>query len=116
MERGLKLPSYEMLFNFIKATGKDANFWFGIDTPENNNSVIVEPAKKQNTNNSLSVDKMKIDTLSAFFRDRVKDEVDNMRDVTFERIHEDIEELYILLKKERTGQNRLNALLILQNI
>ena len=44
---------------------------------------------------------MKIDTLSAFFRDCVKDEFDNIRDVTFERIRENIEELYILLKKEQ---------------
>ena len=34
LERGLKLPSFDMIKNFIKATGKDANYWFGIDQPK----------------------------------------------------------------------------------
>ena len=32
LERGLKLPSFEMIKQIISATGTDANYWFGIDS------------------------------------------------------------------------------------
>lgn len=35
LERGLKLPSFEMIKQFVRATGKDANYWFGLNSPEN---------------------------------------------------------------------------------
>lgn len=35
LERGLKLPSFEMIKQIISATGKDANYWFGIETTNN---------------------------------------------------------------------------------
>lgn len=102
MERGNKLPSFDMLLNFIVKTGKDANYWFGIETPS---TSARESSPSPTSNLSLSIDRMSLDTLSAFFRDRVKREVDVVRDSTFDRVSEDITELYILLhhtrKKER---------------
>lgn len=38
LERGLKLPSFEMIKQIISATGTDANYWFGIDSPEDSHS------------------------------------------------------------------------------
>ena len=32
LERGIKLPSYEILMRIIEQSGKDANYWFGIET------------------------------------------------------------------------------------
>lgn len=102
MERGNKLPSFDMLLNFIVKTGKDANYWFGIESP---NTSARESSNSPAIDSSLSIDKMSLDTLSAFFRDRVKREVGAVRDSTFERVSEDVGELYILLhharKKER---------------
>lgn len=34
LERGLKLPSFEMIQNFVKSTGMDANYWFGLESSE----------------------------------------------------------------------------------
>ena len=113
MERGLKLPSYEMLCNFIKATGKDANFWFGIDDAQDTNvkdeKLFEDTHSGQNTRNNLSVDKMRLDTLSLFFRDRIIDEIDTVKDSTFDCIQENIEELYILLKKEKKKEQGKSA-------
>lgn len=38
LERGIKLPSYEILTRIIEQSGKDANYWFGIDSPEDSHS------------------------------------------------------------------------------
>ena len=44
LERGLKLPSFEMIKQIISATGTDANYWFGIDSRQYTSS---EKAFKQ---------------------------------------------------------------------
>lgn len=98
LERGLKLPSFEMIKKIIRATGKDANYWLGIESTQ---EIKPESLASSHDRSLLSIDKMSLDTLSAFFRDRVKHEIDVTRDSTFDRICEDISELYILLQKER---------------
>lgn len=105
LERGIKVPTYSVLEKIIHHSGKDANYWFGIDDAADTNvqgeKLSEDTHSGQNTRNNLSVDKMRLDTLSLFFRDRIIDEIDTVKDSTFDCIQENIEELYILLKKER---------------
>ena len=44
---------------------------------------------------------MELDSLSSFFRDRVKYEIEDAKDSTLKRVQEDIEELCLFLKKYR---------------
>ena len=46
----------------------------------------------------------------------IKNEIDTVKDSTFDCIQENIEELYILLKKESSGQKRIAPSSILQSI
>jgi len=98
----------------------EPNYWFGIDGVSDTNvkdeKLLEETTSGQNTKNNLSVDKMRLDTLSLFFRDRIIDEIDTVKDSTFDCIQENIEELYILLKKESSGQKRIAPSSILQSI
>ena len=49
----------------------------------------------------ISVLDMELDSLSSFFRDRVKYEIEDAKDSTLKRVQEDIEELCLFLKKYR---------------
>ena len=113
LERGIKVPTYSVLEKIIRHSGKDANYWFGIDgVPDTNvkdEELIEDTTSGQNTRTNLSVDKMRLDTLSLFFRDRIIDEIDTVKDSTFDCIQENIEELYILLKKEKKKEQGKSA-------
>ena len=49
---------------------------------------------------------MELDSLSSFFRDRVKHEIGTVKYSTFKRVREDIEELHIMLKYEQDKNDR----------
>lgn len=104
MERGNKLPSFDMLLNFIRVTGKDANYWCGIESSQ---EIQYESSGSHHNTVPLSVDKMSLDTLSAFFRDRVKHEIDDTRGSTLDRIREDISDLYIFVAERKKKEERI---------
>lgn len=110
LERGIKLPNYGVLKKIIEKSGRDANYWFGIDSPSI--PLCAQKSnleKKEPISNSFAVDRMNLDTLSLFFRDRIKDEIDTVKESTFDCIQENIEELYILLKKEKKKEQGKSA-------
>lgn len=57
LERGIKLPSYEIINRIIEQSGKDANYWFGIDT-DTPSSTAAEDENKTNQSDIATIRSM----------------------------------------------------------
>lgn len=54
---GKNSPSLTNLFEIIKLTGKDANFFFGIESTQGTNNIIGNNNKHINQNTNIQYDK-----------------------------------------------------------
>ena len=102
LEKGLSTPSVELLDKLVKITQITSAYWLG----EIDEAISAKDLSNTNKNDSvndkgISVLDMELDSLSSFFRDRVKYEIEDAKDSTLKRVQEDIEELCLFLKKYR---------------
>ncbi|MCC8058302.1 helix-turn-helix transcriptional regulator [Cloacibacillus sp.] len=115
LEKGLSNPSIELLDKLVKITRITSSYWLGeIDEaiPIEDLASLFENAGKNApppstiaSNKKFSAFDMELDSLSSFFRDRVKHEICTAKDSTFKRVREDVEELRILLEDEQREKN-----------
>lgn len=115
LEKGLSNPSIELLDKLVKTTKINSSYWLGEideaisikDLPGiSENTVKKPPSQSSITGDKFSAFDMELDSLSSFFRDRVKHEIGTVKDSTFKRVREDIEELHIMLKYEQDKNDR----------
>lgn len=102
LEKGLSTPSVELLDKLVKIIQITSAYWLG----EIDEAISAKDLSNTNKNDSvndkrISVLDMELDSLSSFFRDRVKYEIEDAKDSTLKRVQEDIEELCLFLKKYR---------------
>lgn len=110
LEKGLSTPSIELLDKLVKMTQITSAYWLGeideaispndlINTTKND-EVNISATTENNVNDKrISVLDMELDSLSSFLRDRVKYEINDTKDSTIKRVQEDVEALFIFLKK-----------------
>lgn len=115
LEKGLSNPSIELLDKLVKTTKITSSYWLGEideaisikDLPDiSKNTVKKPPSQSSIAGDKFSAFDMELDSLSSFFRDRVKHEISTVKDSTFKRVREDIEELHIMLKYEQDKNDR----------
>lgn len=115
LEKGLSNPSIELLDKLVKTTKITSSYWLGEideaisikDLPNiSENTVKKPPSQSSIAGDKFSAFDMELDSLSSFFRDRVKHEISTVKDSTFKRVREDIEELHIMLKYEQDKNDR----------
>mgnify|MGYP003248292562 FL=1 len=115
LEKGLSNPSIELLDKLVKTTKITSSYWLGEideaisikDLPDiSENTVKKPPSQSSIAGDKFSAFDMELDSLSSFFRDRVKHEISTVKDSTFKRVREDIEELHIMLKYEQDKNDR----------
>lgn len=110
LEKGLSTPSIELLDKLVKMTQITSAYWLGeiddaispndlINTTKND-EVNISATTENNVNDKrISVLDMELDSLASFLRDRVKYEINDTKDSTIKRVQEDVEALFIFLKK-----------------
>ncbi|WP_455966335.1 hypothetical protein, partial [Cloacibacillus porcorum] len=105
----------ELLDKLVKTTKITSSYWLGEideaisikDLPDiSENTVKKPPSQSSIAGDKFSAFDMELDSLSSFFRDRVKHEISTVKDSTFKRVREDIEELHIMLKYEQDKNDR----------
>lgn len=110
LEKGLSTPSIELLDKLVKTTQITSAYWLGeideaispkdlINTTKNDEKNMSVTTENNVNDKRISVLEMELDSLSSFFRDRVKYEINDAKDSTIKRVQEDVEALLIFLKK-----------------